>query len=65
MSKEFWIAIGLISLCYMTAMFTKMLIGYEKPSHEIKIHDTSFEKRILILETKMAILLQERQENLK
>lgn len=62
MSKEFWIAMGIISCCFITAMFTKILIGYEKPPYQVKDFNTSLEKRILILETKMAVLLEEREK---
>jgi hypothetical protein len=65
MSKEFWIAFSAITCCFFTAYFTKILIGYEKPVYS-PVHSCekkSFEKRILVLETKMAILLQEREEN--
>ncbi len=61
MSKEFWIAVSIVGCCFITAYFTKMLIGYEKPVYSVE--KTCFEKRILVLETKMAILLQEREEN--
>lgn len=62
MSKEFWIAMGIVSCCFLTAFFTKSLVGYEKPERQFKSHDISFEKRILVLETKMAVLLQERED---
>lgn len=78
MSKEFWIAIGIISVCVITAFFSKMLIMSdlrdelrsvnrypEKKCSSPATTDLLTEKRILILETKMAILLEERAEQAK
>jgi hypothetical protein len=44
------------------ASFVKYL-AYEKPAYRSKDFDGSLEKRILILEAKMAVLLEEREKN--
>jgi len=78
MSKEFWIAVGIGSICIMIAFITKMLImsdlrdelcsinryAEKKCSSPVTTH-LSTEKRIIILETKMAVLLEERAEQAK
>jgi len=78
MSKEFWIAICIVSICIMISFLTKMLIMSdlrdelrsinrypEKKCSSPVTTDLSTEKRIIILETKMAVLLEERAEQAK